>query len=233
MFSPYHKFSHCTNLERAITILKQSGRISDALFQNHNRYHYALVHKLKCAHDHVKSLFKVLSETAPEDIVVNSAEFLYAVNASIDGFFYSGGSALDILSREIITYFGIVMPDRVYYRTAGEQLNANRMGDPIIARLNTPAWKDEFTNYRNALTHELLIAGSYSINIEVEGATQRSTIIFPLPDDPRADPSNRTFKKNKNVLKYCNDTFRRLLSHINQIYGHLNERINIGGALPL
>lgn len=233
MFDPHHRFAHCVKIERVIADLKVRGSVTDLVLQNHNRYHYALVHKLKSARDHAADLGKILKETAPEDIVTNSADFLYKVNVSIDGFFYTGGSALDILAREVLTYFGISLPARVYYQTAEEQLKALRSGDPIITRLAVPTWKQEFSNYRNALTHELLIAGSYSINVEVEGATQYSTIVFPLPDDPRAEPPLRTFRKNKNVLKYCDDTFKRLLSHINKIYGDLSQRIVAHGALPL
>ena len=100
MFTPHHKFDHCQKLEKAIENLKQTGTIADAVLHNHNRYHYSLVHKLKCARDHVSDLKKILTETAPEDVVTHPANFLYSVNASIDGFFYTSGSALDILARE-------------------------------------------------------------------------------------------------------------------------------------
>jgi hypothetical protein len=129
MFTPHHKFAHCLRMEKLVDALKQSGSVTDPILLNHNRYHYALVHKLKCARDHVANLGKILTETAPEDIVTHPADFLYAVNASIDGFFYTGGSALDILAREVLTYFGINMPTKVYYRTAEEQLIIHRAGD--------------------------------------------------------------------------------------------------------
>jgi hypothetical protein len=233
MFSPHHRFDNCRRLERAIRHLQQSNTIPENILKGYNRYHFALLHKLKSAKYYAEQLQSVLSTTSPEDIVKNSEVFLFAVNVSIDGFFYVAGSALDILAREVLTYFDIPMPLRVYYTTAHEQISARRAGDPILTRLANPAWKDEFSDYRNALTHELLIAGSYSINVDVDGSSQKTRIVFPLPDDPRVDPEARTYKRNSDVIAYCTATFRRLLSLINTIYGDLTSRIENNNALPI
>jgi len=233
MFSPYHKFASCARLEKLVADQKAGGTITDTVFAEHNRYHYALLHKLKCTRDCVNGLATTLNDAAPEFVIANSSDFQFSVNSKIDGFFYSGGSVLDILAREVLIYFGISLPGKVHYRTARQELAAARPSDPLLSRLNDPSWKDEFSTYRNAVTHELLIAGSYSINVTVDGAAQKSSIVYPLPDDPRAQPESRTFKRNKDVLIYCETTFRRLLSHTNVIYGHLCDRIQTKAALPL
>lgn len=233
MFSPHHRFANCQRLERMISDLRQRGTVTADVFQNHNRYHYALIHKLKSARDNLTRLSSVLNDTPPEEAFGDSAEFLYSVNSCIDGFFYAGGSALDILAREVLTYFAIPLTGNIYYRTAHERLTASRPGDQLITKLVDPNWKEEFSNYRNALTHEVLVADSFSIKVEVDGSTQRTKIVFPLPDDPRADPNHRSFRRNENVLVYCEATFRRALSLINQVYGDLGLRIQTNGSLPL
>ncbi|MEN6627929.1 MAG: hypothetical protein ABFD69_17015 [Candidatus Sumerlaeia bacterium] len=233
MFSPYHKLTNCPRLERHIATLRAAGNVADDVFQNHNRYHYALIHKLKCARTSFDRLQNELTDTSPEQIVSDSGEFLYSINACIDSFFYTSGSAMDILAREVLTYFSIAMPNKVYYRTAREELTTHRPGDVLISKLADPTWKSEFSNYRNALTHEVLIAGVFSINFVMDGATQRKTIVFPLPDDPRTDPQARTFRQNKDVQLYCDRTLRRLLSLINTIYGDLCSRIQSNQSLPL
>jgi len=232
MFSPHHRFNNCSRIERTMTQFRQAGKVPDDVFKGYNRYHFALVHKLKCAHNFFDQLY-ALGTTSPAEIIRDSVHFLFSVNSNIDGFFYTGGSALDILAREVLTYFNVSMPRDVYFKTAFAQLDHQRPNDPLLVRLQPPNWKDEFSNYRNALTHEVLIAGSYQINVDMEGATESTRIVFPLPDDPRVDPEARTSRRNSDVICYCQTTFRRLLSLINTIYGDLNDRFDTAGVLPI
>ena len=76
---------------------------------------------------------------------------------------------MDIIAREVLIYFDIALPDTVYYYTARTILLTQRTGDSLIPRLDNPGWKDEFSNYRNALTHEVLIARNYNINVNDNG----------------------------------------------------------------
>lgn len=233
MFSPYHRFSNCLKLERTIKNLKDANSVPQFILGGHNRYHYALLHKLRCAYNHIKQLEKTLKDTPPEEVIGDLKGFVFTVNATIDGFFYSSGSALDILAREVLTYFNITMPRLVYFQTAHQQLTQQRPADPLIDRFQNPSWKDEFSTYRNALTHELLIAERYTIHVEMDGATERTRIVFPLPDDPKLEPERRTFRKNPDVIIYCTHTFRRLLSLINTIYGDLSDKIISSSTLPI
>jgi len=152
---------------------------------------------------------------------------------SLDGFFYFGGSALDILAREVLSYFGISLPTNVYFEKAREIISNNRPGDLILNRLNNPTWKSDFSMYRNASTHELIIAKQFNINVCMDGATQKQTIILPLPDDPRVDPDDRTFRRYPNVIDYCKSHMRRLLKLINTIYGDIYTRAACNSRLPL
>lgn len=233
MFRPYHNFENCRKLERLINELQRNNNVSPSLLTAYKTYHYTLIHKLKSARHYVTILTYVLSHTSPQDIFSSSGEFLLMVNRNIDGFFYCGGSALDILAREVLTYFGIPLPVNVYFQTAKEKLTQQRPGDSIIRRLCDPRWKTDFSNYRNACTHELLIAGtSITVNMNVDGTSQEG-IVVPLPDDPRSDPQHRTYRKYPDVLDYCNTTLKRLLSLINQVYGELSDRIEQNSSLPL
>jgi hypothetical protein len=152
---------------------------------------------------------------------------------SLDGFFYFSGSALDILAREVLSYFGLPLPTRVYFEEAHQIISINRPGDLILNRLTNPTWKSDFSMYRNTLTHELIIANRFDIKIQVEGATQKQTLIFPLPDDPRVDLDDRTFKKYPDVTDYCKTHMRRLLKLINIIYGDIYIRTVSNSGLPL
>ncbi|MHC4185190.1 MAG: hypothetical protein ACYSR4_04575, partial [Planctomycetota bacterium] len=224
---------NCQKLERAIRRLEQNNNIPPAILTAYGTYHCALVHKLKSTEYYTNRLKSKLSTTTSRDVA--SAEFLFSVNRNIDGFFQSGGSALDILAREVLTYFAISLPQLVYFKTARQQLNQHRPRDPIINRLQDPKWKADFSNYRNALTHELLVvrAALIDLSVHVYAGTQPGPIILPLPDNPRSNISRRTYRRNPNVLQYCHTTFKRLVSLVNQVYGELTDRIVQNNRLPL
>ncbi len=133
--------------------------------------------------------------------------------------------------NEILIYFNIPLPNTIYFQTASREITRLKPGDPILPRLQRPNWKEEFSNYRNALTHEVLIGTNYSINVNLEGGNNHTSIIFPLPDDPRVN--EKTYRNNPNALIYCETVFRRILSLINVIHGEIETRARNQNALPL
>jgi hypothetical protein len=229
MFDPIHQFKNCTKLENIISTLNKGGLVSEAIFQNYKIYHFALLHKLKCAKHHVETLETILKKGE----ISASDEFMFAVNLCIDGYFHSCGSALDILAREVLIYFGETLPLYVYFKTARQVLTISRPTDPILPKLQDPPWKDEFKDYRNASTHEMMIALAYNINVQLDGDVEEKTIILPLPDDPRIELAKRTYNRNPNLLKYCIYTLRRIISLINQIYKDLYDGAKSNNGLPL
>ena len=231
MFSPYNRMGNTLRLQKKITSLTEASQISDSVLRGHNRYHYALIHKLKSALSHFNNLRDSLENTDVATVIPNSHEFLNKVNMHLDSFFYCSGSALDILARETLTYFNIPLPNNVYFQTARTLLQQQRPGDTIITRLDRPNWKEEFSTYRNALTHEVLIGTNYTIQVNLEGQNNHTVIVFPLPDDPRLD--EKTYRINPNALDYCESRFRRILSLINVIHGEIESRARAQNSLPL
>ena len=230
MFSPYHRLNNCTRLQRTVAALRDGGHVTDAVFAGHNKYHYSLLHKLNSAKVHLESLEDLLKST-DATTAITSNDFLGKANMYLDSFFYCSGSALDILAREVLVYFSIAFPGNVYYSTARNEINTHRPGDTLLPRLVDPTWKAEFSNYRNALTHEVLIGINYQINVTQDGARSVRKIVFPLPDDPRNPNSGYT--SNPDSVEYCRTTFHRLLSLINTIYGDIETRARTSNSLPL
>lgn len=231
MFEPYHNFTNCKKLRRLIRNLQENNNISPALLEDHKKYHFAVFHKLKSTQHYTDKLASVLSN--PTLALAPESDFFPNVNRNLDGFFHCGGGTLDILAREILTYFGISLSQNVYFDTARTKLNQQRPNDSIIRHLQEPSWKEKFSTYRNACTHELLILGHYSINVDEHGGVQTKTIILPLPDDPRSVPSQRTYRNHPDALVYCKKTLKRLLSLINVIYGDLADKIATKNSMPL
>jgi hypothetical protein len=228
-FAPYHTFAACLALERQVKALRAAGFVPDNIMERHEVYHYSIIHKLRSAKYHVETLQNYLNthssaQTSPEDIV-------YRVNFHFDGFLHVVGSAMDIFAREVLTYFGQNLPPKVYFRTAREVLTASRAGDPILAFLETPSWQQEFADYRNTATHESLVGTGYSIAITMQGSSASQRLSFPIPDDPRAIV--KTYNRNKDIVKYCGTSFKRVLSLFNQGYNHLTIRVKAAGVLPL
>ena len=108
-----------------------------------------------------------------------------------------------------------------------------RAGDTILPRLSDPTWKSEFSDYRNALTHEVLIGTNFSITVNADGGRSQTVIVYPLPDNPRDEIDERTFRNHPNAYAYCKSTFTRILSLVNTIYGDINERATTNGSFPI
>ena len=233
MFSPYHRLANCQRLQRTITDFNENGNIPDAIFSNHKKYHYSLMHKLKSAKSHLESLQDVLENTEVSAVVDNSTDFINQVNMHMDSFFYCSGSAMDILARGVLVYFDIPLPNRVYFGTARAEINRLRAGDAILPRLADPSWKSAFSDYRNALTHEVLIGTNFNIAVNADGGRSQTVIVYPLPDNPRDEIEDRTFRNNPNAYEYCKSTFTRLLSLINTIYENINSRAVANGSFPI
>lgn len=229
MFSPYHAFGNCRRLADAI----ENNTTTDEVRQGYNRYHFAVIHKLKCVNYYLARLKNILAAPAPEDIVPPAREFLFSINRIIDGYFQSAGSALDILAREILTYFGETPPNNTYFQAARSVLNRNRSGDPLLLRLADPPWRNDLSTYRNALTHELIIAASYNVNVNIDGPNENVRVVIPLPDNPRMGALQRTFNRHPDVEQYTKQLFGRILRLINPIYGEIAQRANTQRAFPL
>ena len=233
MFSPYHRFTNCIKLEGIIEDLRRSENVPENIMKGHKRYHFALVHKIKCARHHLDSMIELMSNTPPADVLSQSSDFMFRIYMYLDGFFYTCGSAMDILAREVLTYFSLPLPSFVYFHTARAELSAARPTDSLINRLENPTWREEFSMYRNALTHERIVAGNFNINVTIDGDTEDKTLVLPLPDDPRVDVMERTFRNNPDMLSYCKRHIKRLLIVINTIYGEISDRASSNSALPI
>lgn len=234
MFSPYHRFSNCNILEYHINVLNRAGNITPDVLSAYNNYHYALVYKLKCAKDYLDDLANILNNTPPGEVFgPNANRFMFSVNRNIDGFFYSLGSSLDILAREVLSYYGFALPARVYFHHAYTIMNTTRGTEPILTKLGNPTWKEKFSDYRNTLTHELIIADRLDIRAFMRGNLQETNIICYLPDDPKTIPEDRTFNNNIDALIYTKKTFIQAVSLVNQIYNIVIAKIKVQGNMPL
>lgn len=232
-FAPYHLFRNGKRIEQVISSLRDSSSISDIAYAGFHRYHPALMHKLRSAKYNLDRLEDKLATTDIQEAADATGDFMFEVNMFIDGFLYSCGSAMDILARVVLVLFEEAPRDRVYFETAYETLSTSRPGDSILHRLDPPVWRREFTTYRNASTHELIVATSYRIHIENVEGQMIHTIVFPMPDDPRAVPSQRSYDRNPNALEYLKRTFIRELRLIHTIYGDIVQKAHNTGRLPL
>jgi hypothetical protein len=227
-FSPHHKFSACEKLEARIEQLKAAGAVSAALVESHSKYHYSLIQKLRAAKYHAETLKVYLATQDARQ--ADPHLLLYRANFHFDGFLHSLGSAMDILARELLGYFGLPLTVRIYYWTAATRITAAFPGDPILPLLDSPNWKDELNEYRNTATHESVISTGYKVEVEIVGKVSKARIVFAIPDDPRNPIS---FKRNTDISAYCEATLKRVLSRINQLYEHIEGRAKAKNALPL
>lgn len=232
-FRPYHNFDNRVRLEHFVNSLHTSGNIAPGAYENFNRYHPAMIHKLRSAKYNLKRLEDKLTTTDIQEAANPTGDFMFEVNMYIDGFFYNAGSAMDILARVVLTLFGEPLTGSIYFQTAHEKISISRPNDAILSKLSDPQWRHDFSNYRNTLTHELILASRYQIEIDNTGGYSLSRIVFPLPDNPRATPLDRTCRRNPNALEYVTRHFRRVLSLANQVYGEIVLRGTTAGSFPI
>jgi len=232
-FKPYHNFDNRVRLEQLVKSLNTNGNITPEAYENFNRYHPAMIHKLRSAKYNLERLTEKLTTANLQEAVSSTGDFMFEVNMYIDGFFYNAGSAMDILARVVLTLFGEPLTGAIYFKTAHARISASRHSDAILSRLSEPQWRQSFSTYRNTLTHELIIASRYHIEVDATAGTELKKIIFPLPDDPHATPSNRTYRQNPNAQEYVYQHFRRVLSLVNQVYGDIADRGKTAGSLPI
>ena len=232
-FTPFHRFVKRKELEALLEDFWDKTDIPDEIYDNFQRYYPAFVHKLRSAKYNIERLEEKLTTTSIQDAANTIDDFMFEVNMYIDGFFYNSGSALDILARVILTLFGENLPDNVYFHSAHQILSASRASDPILPRIETPTWRASFSDYRNTLTHELILASIINMQIDTSGTNPITNIVLPLPDDPRARPSARKYNNHPDVLNYIKTHFTRILSIANVIFGDIIQRAKTLGSLPL
>ena len=168
-FRKYHRFQNRASLENLIGRLREKGNVPDEAYNGFHRYHPAMMLKIRSAMYHLDGLADKLSTTDVREAAVTTSDFMFEVNMYIDGFFYNAGSSLDILARVVLALFGQPLTGNIYFRTAHARLTQNRPADPILPKLAQPAWWQEFSEYRNTLTHELILASRYQIDIDSTG----------------------------------------------------------------
>ena len=232
-FSPHHAFQNRLRLENLVNKLLSTGNIPEIDHSNFNRYHSAMIHKLKSAKYHLDVLQETLTT---KDLLVlggQTGDFMFEVNMNIDGYFYNAGSSMDILARVVLTMFGQSLPDWVQFKTAHKMIQDARTGDPILARLVDPSWRQEFSEYRNTLTHELTLASKRVIEIDDTGSQTPASARVPLPNDPRAVPADRIYGRNPNALEYMEKNFKRILTLGNGVSGDIASRAKDQGRLPI
>lgn len=232
-FSPYHNFDNRVWLEGLVRSLHTNGHITSEVYENFNRYHPAMIHKLKSAKYNLDRLKDKLTTTEIQEATNSIRDFMFEINMYIDGFFYNTGSSMDILARVVLALFGEPLTGDIYFNTAHNRISSSRPNDTILSRLSEPTWRRSFSAYRNTLTHELILASLYNIEVDATAGTEVKKIIFPLPDNPRARPSDRTYRQNPNALDYVTQHFRRVLRLANIVYGEISERATAAGSLPI
>lgn len=231
MFAPYHRFAACQDLEEIVHRFQGNGVIDNTVKSAFDNYHSAMMFKLRSARYHLDQLKGIVSAASLQD--AGNPELLLKINIAVDGFFYCCGGALDIVAREVLSYYGLTLPAKVYFKTARDLIVQADANDSLLPKFADPAWKAHFIGYRNAATHEQMIANVVQFEVAMVGASQVTRLICKLPDDPRAAIAARTYRRNREAVDYCKEHFERILRLINQIYSELVRRAEAKGRLPL
>lgn len=195
-------------------------------------YHKTVKSKLLFAYNNLEGLKGKLSGVTSHEL--HDEAHVYEINHFIDGFFYSMGSVLDVFAREVIVVYNLNNNGDVYFGKAHSLLSSQRPQEvDIIKKLRKPKWNDEFRAYRNVATHEMLIAQIVRTSVNLLMPTPNPTTVIPLPDNPSACIHNRSYRRNIDVVTYCDKTFRRIASLLNSAMNTMIISIRNKRTLPL
>jgi hypothetical protein len=231
MFSPHHRMEECHKFTEIIKSIKATINPSDLIIEDTIRYYDSLVHKLKSANKNREAFSDLITNAKPENI---DESFLFNANHYADGFFYCCGSAIDILARLVLLVFGDPLSGDVYFAEAKRKIAISHPGNNIIPKLDSPGWKPKFSEYRNALTHEILVVDIVNTTMKFSNISGKEfKVVIPFPDDPRKRPTERTYEGIRDGNDYMRKTFKSFLSFINIIFKELNNQLKATSSYPL
>lgn len=157
-------------------------------------------------------------------------------NLYIDGYFMSVMSAFDSLAHEvnslfkflgsdpntkiylftIVKEFNTKMPDSEFYKHASKTLKKN--------------WWKILENFRNAITHEVIIAKD--IDTSYDATIGKETLKkIPIPDNPKKRPF--TYKKDYELKSFVENFHKNITPTLEHCYKKLLKDLEKSKKLPI
>jgi len=167
---------------------------------------------------------------------LDKGEMARYCNLYLDGYFMSVMSIYDSLSHEINTLFKFLKSDpktRIYLSTIINEFK-NKMPDSefykYAAKIQKKKWWKDLENFRNAITHEVIIAKEIETSYDATAGKETLKKI-PLPDNPKRRPF--TYKKNYELKNFIENFHKNISITIEQCYKKVIKDLEKNQKLPI
>lgn len=157
-------------------------------------------------------------------------------NMFIDGYFMSVMSIFDSLAHEINVVFRLFSykeKKKIYFYTIEKELKKRHSSSEFykcISRIIKKRWWKDLEKYRNAISHEAIVAKNIDTSFDV--TTGRESLKrIPMPDNPKNRPFS--YKKGFEMKTYIEKFHRNISPALDQCYKKLLTDLLKENRLPI
>ena len=214
-----------------------------------NIFHFSVQQKLWEASFYVEQIENFNAESfaysQTAGLTTGTATIIYGLdkdaisrycNLFIDGYFMSVMSIFDSLAHEVNSLFKIIpsKPDtRIYISTIIKELKKaipNSEFYKYTSKVTKKRWWKTLENFRNAITHEVIIAKE--IETSYDATVGKETLKkIPLPDNPKRRPF--TYKRNYELKNFIENFHKNVPLTLEQCYKNLLKDVEKSKKIPI
>lgn len=175
-----------------------------------------------------------VTESSTMKYEIDKVKLARYCNLYIDGYFSSVSSIFDSLLHEVNVVFKLVDPEKdIYWHTMLDEFQnacSNSEFYKFLIKRKPKRWWQTLDSFRNALTHESVIATNIDTSTDVLSGTEKLQRI-PLPDDPKKRPF--TYQKGRELKDFIEKFNEKVLPVLEQCYKKIFRDLKKSGKLPI
>lgn len=179
----------------------------------------------------------IQTATISTGLNLNKLEITRYCNLYIDGYFMSVMSIFDSLAHEVNSLFKFLSSDpntKIYFYTIFKEFKQKMPNSEFYKYtseiLLKKRWWKTLGKFRNAITHEAIIAKN--IDTTFDATVGKETLKkIPLPDNPQKRPF--TYKKNYELQSFIKNFHKNIQSSIEKCYKKLTKDLENSKKLPI
>ena len=177
------------------------------------------------------------TQTVTVIMSLDKVEIARYCNLYIDGYFMSVMSIFDSLAHEVNSLFKFLSSypnTKIYFYTIFKEFEQKMPNSEFYKYtseiLSNNGWWKTLGKFRNAITHEAIIAPEIETSFDLTVGKETLKKI-PLPDNPQKRPF--TYKKNYELRSFIENFHKNITSSIERCYKKLTKDLENSKKLPI
>ncbi|MCK4359055.1 MAG: hypothetical protein KAW92_10015 [Candidatus Cloacimonetes bacterium] len=176
------------------------------------------------------------TQTVTVIMSLDKVEIARYCNLYIDGYFMSVMSIFDSLAHEVNSLFKFLSSDpntKIYFYTIFKEFEQKMPNSEFYKYtseiLIKKRWWKTLEKFRNAITHEAIIAKN--IDTTFDATVEKETLKIPIPDNPKKRPF--TYKKDYELKSFIENFHKNIPFTIDRCYKKLTKDLENSKKLPI